>query len=251
MSQTIAVVSQKGGVGKTSLVQNLGAELAKAGRRVLLVDFDPQSNLTEGWGITPSPELGTIYHAMVRLLHVDEVIIRLRERLDLLPATLDLAGADPHFAGELDRYYKLRQCLKPLQADYDYILIDSPPSLGYFVNSALMAATDVMIPLQVHAYAYKALDQLLAIVAKAAEINEGLTVKGIVLTMYDRRNNLTISVESAARERFGALIYQTVIPINVRIAEAPLDGQPVGEAAAMSAGAAAYAALAEEMLNHG
>lgn len=251
MSQVLAIVSQKGGVGKTSLVQNLGAELAVAGQRVLLVDFDPQANLTEGWGIDPAADVATVYHAMLGMVTVQAARITLRERLDLLPASLDLAGADPHFAGELDRYYKLSQTIEPILAEYDFVLIDSPPSLGYFVNSALMAADAVLIPLQVHAYAYKALDQLLAIVGKAAQINKALAVQGIVLTMYDRRNNLTTSVEEAARERFGDLIYQTVIPVNVRIAEAPLDGQPVGEMAADSAGAAAYAALAKEILTNG
>lgn len=251
MTKIIATVSQKGGVGKTSLVQNLGAELAKGGQRVLLVDFDPQSNLTIGWGLDPVEERPTIYQALLNPVQGESAIVRIRPRLDLLPASLDLAGADPQFAGEIDRHLKLRKALAPVRDKYHYIIIDGPPSLGFFTSSAMVAATDILIPLQVHAYAYKALDQLLPIVEKVQELNTKLQIMGIVLTMYDRRNALTDSIERTARKRFEALVLKTTIPINIKIAEAPLDGVSVSEYAPNSAGAKAYQLLAQEVLSRG
>jgi chromosome partitioning protein len=251
MSKIIAIVSQKGGVGKTSLVQNLGAELAKVGQRVLLVDFDPQSNLTIGWGLDPFEERPTIYQALLSPAQVNNAIIHIRPHLDILPASLDLAGADPQFAGDIDRHLKLRKALLPIQDRYQYIIIDGPPSLGFFTSSAMVAATHILIPLQVHAYAYKALDQLLPIVEKVQELNSKLDIMGIVLTMYDRRNALTDSIERTARNRFEKLVLTTTIPINIKIAEAPLDGVSVSEYAPTSTGAKAYQSLAQEVLKRG
>jgi chromosome partitioning protein len=251
MSKIIATVSQKGGVGKTSLVQNLGAELAKRGQRVLLVDFDPQSNLTIGWGLDPLEARLTVYDALLAPARITEAVVRVRPKLDLLPTSLDLAGADPQFAAELDRHLKLRKALAPVREKYQYIIIDGPPSLGFFTSSAMVAATDILIPLQVHAYAYKALDQLLPIVEKVQELNSKLRIMGIVLTMYDRRNALTDSIERTARNRFEDLIFTTTIPVNIKIAEAPLDGVSVAEYAPASAGAKAYQLLAEEVLQRG
>jgi chromosome partitioning protein len=251
MTRVVAILSQKGGVGKTSLVQNLSAELARLGQRILMVDFDPQANLTDGWGLDPGDDRPTIYHVMAGQTEARTARVTMREGLDLLTASLDLAGADPHFAGEIDRYYKLRRAVKQIEDEYDFVFIDCPPALGFYTNSALMAATEILIPLQVQAYAYKALDQLLAIVVKARDLNPTLRLSGIVLTMYDQRNRLTGSVEDAARERFKELVFQTAIPVNVRIAEAPLAGQPVGEVEEQSRGAQAYRALAQEVLQRG
>lgn len=248
-TRIIAIISQKGGVGKTSLVQNLGAELAERGQRVLMIDFDPQANLTEGWGIDPWEQRPTIYHAMTGDVPTADARITVRPNLDLLPASLNLAGADPHFAGSIDRHIRLQKALRPVEAEYDFILIDGPPSLGFFVNSALMAANEIIIPLQVHGYAFMALDPLMEIVEAAQGMNEGLRITGVVLTMYDRRNNLSATVAEAARERFETLVYQTVIPINVKIAEAPLVGKPVAEYDSNSTGAVAYRELAKEVLD--
>lgn len=248
MTKIIATVSQKGGVGKTSLVQNLGAELARADRDVLLVDFDPQSNLTTGWGLDVLDERATVYDAMLNPKKAQSAVVNLRAHLDLLAASLDLAGADPQFAGELDRHYKLKKALAPIKDRYDYVLIDGPPSLGFFTNSAMMAASEILIPLQVHAYAYKALDQLLPIIEKVREMNSALRLMGLVLTMYDVRNALTDTIERAARQRFGDLVFQTAIPVNIKIAEAPLDGISVAEYEQGSRGAQAYRALAAEVL---
>ena len=203
MTKIIAIVSQKGGVGKTSLTQNLGAELALLGCRVLLVDFDPQSNLTTGWGIDPGEERPTSYTVMLESAQAKSAIINVRPNLDLIPANLDRSGAELQFINAIDRNYKLRKLLTPLASSYDYVLIDSPPSLGFFTINALVAATDIMIPLQCQAYAYKAVDQLFQIVEQVMEINEKLQLTAIVLTMYDVRNSLTMSVEEAARNRFG------------------------------------------------
>lgn len=251
MTKIVAVVSQKGGVGKTSLTQNLGAELALLGRRVLLVDFDPQSNLTIGWGLEPGEERPTIYTAMMHPKEAHKAVVNVRPNLDIIPANLDLSGAELQFISAIDRNYKLRKALAPLAGSYDYILIDSPPSLGFFTINSLVAATDIVIPLQCQAYAYKALDQLFQIVEQVKEINEGLRLTAIVLTMYDVRNSLTMSVEEAARSRFADLVLKATVPVNVRIAEAPLDGVSVSEYETTSTGAQAYRALAKEVMSRG
>jgi chromosome partitioning protein len=250
MTRIIAVVSQKGGVGKTSLVQNLGAELALTHRRVLIIDFDPQSNLTTGWGIDPYEDRPTVYDVLGEPGLVETAVLPIRKNLDLLPANLDLAGAELAFINAIDRNNKLRKALASTINAYDIVLIDSPPSLGFFTVNALAAATEFMIPLQVHPYAYKAIDQLLDIVDQVQEINPNLTLIGIALTMYDRRNSLTDAIADAARQRFGNLVFNTVIPINVRIPEATLDGISVGEYESLSSGAIAYRDLAAEVIAH-
>lgn len=251
MARIISVVSQKGGVGKTSLVQNLGAELARAGRQVLVVDFDPQSNLTTGWGLDPGTDRPIVYQAMLDPARAAGTIVSIRPKLDIIPSSLDLAGAELAFINAIDRNLKLRKALGTVSRRYDFILIDSPPSLGFFTINALSAGTEVLIPLQTQVYAYKALDQLLPILDEVREINPALRLMGMVLTMYDGRNALTGTVEDQARQRFGDLVFQTVVPINVRIAEAPLDGVSVGEFESTSKGAAAYRALAQEVLDRG
>jgi chromosome partitioning protein len=251
MTHTLAVASQKGGVGKTSLTQNLGAELARAGKTVLVVDFDPQSNLTSGWGLDPVIERPTIYTAMLDPQQTLSCIIHHRPGVDLIPANLDLAGAELQFLAAVDRNTKLKKALQTVQGRYDYILIDGPPSLGFFTVNALVAADDVVIPLQCQVYAYKAIDQLLGIIHQVQEINPRLRLSTLVLTMYDARNSLTTSVEEMARQRFGDLVTKTVIPINVRVAEAPLDGVSVGEYEPTSKGAEAYRQLAKEVIARG
>ncbi len=250
MTRTIAIVSQKGGVGKTSLTQNVGAELATLGKRVLLIDFDPQSNLTIGWGLDPNGDRSTIYQAMINPPGASGCVLNLRPNLNLIPANLDLAGAELAFINAIDRNNKLRKVLQHLSG-YDFILIDGPPSLGFFTVNALAAVNEVLIPLQVQAYAYKAIDQLLAIIGQVREVNPELRLLGLALTMHDRRNALTGTVEDLARRRFGELIFRTVVPVNVRIAEAPLDGTSVGEYESTSKGAQAYVQLAQEVLERG
>ena len=248
MARIIAVVSQKGGVGKTSLVQNLGAELALTGMRVLVVDFDPQSNLTTGWGVDPGEVSPTIYDCLSDPKITETAVIEIRPNLDLIPANLDLAAAEMAYVNAIDRNTRLRKALASMNDAYDVIMIDSPPSLGFFTVNALAGATDYMIPLQVHPYAYKAMEQLLEIVEQVREINGALQLMGIVLTMHDRRNSLTDAIESAARDRFKEAVFDSVIPINVRIPEATLDGISVGEYESSSSGAVAYHNLAQEVI---
>jgi len=248
--KTYAITSQKGGVGKTSLVQNLGYELAQAGQKVLLIDFDPQSNLTMGFGIDPGDLEQTIYTALVEPERTSDAIMNVRERLDLIPASLDLAGAELAFAGAiLDGYSKLSHVVKEISG-YDLILIDCPPTLGFFTINALAAATDVLIPLQTHAYAYKAIDQLLPIIEQVRErANPNLNLSGIVLTLFDVRNNLSIAVADEARGRFNGLIFENVVPVNIKVAESPLDGKAVAELDPDSRGSVAYREIAKELLN--
>ena len=251
MTRIMAIVSQKGGVGKTSLAQNLGAELAAQGQLTLLVDLDPQSNLTTGWGVDPYEPRLTTYDAMTDPEQSVQTMLELRPNLYLMPANLDLAGAELAFINAIDRNTKLRKALAPIAHHFDIILLDGPPSLGFFTVNALAAATEILIPLQVHPYAYKALDQLMGIVDQVGEINPGLRLSGIVMTMYDQRNSLTSAIEDAARQRFPDVVFDTVIPINVRIAEATLAGVSVGEYEPTSSGARAYKALATEVISNG
>ena len=251
MTRIISVVGQKGGIGKTSMVQNLSSELAAQNKRVLTVDFDPQSNLTMGWGQEPDRVPATIYDCLNNTSITTDAILKIRPNLDLLPANLDLSAAEMAFVTAMDRNFRLKKALAPVAERYHFIIIDAPPSLGFFTVNAMVAATELLIPLQVHPYAYRALDQLLAIVEQVLEINPTLQPNGIALTMHDRRNSLTAAIEDAARDRFGALVYDTVIPVNVRIPEATLEGVSVGEYEISSAGATAYKSLAKEVMNRG
>ncbi len=244
MSDIIAIVSHKGGTGKTSLVQNLAYELSD--ERVLAVDLDPQSNLTIGYGLDPGDDRPTVYHAMHDPAETPHTIVQ-NAAFDVLPANLDLALAEQQFAGHYDRNDKLKDALQGVQDDYDYILIDSPPSLGFFAFNALTAATQAIVPLQCQPYALHAVDNTLHLIALVQKGNTALYLQAVVLTMYDRRVTLTRSIENTARAKFGDLIPQTVIPINVSIAEAILDGVPVAVYAPHSAGTQAYRDLTQEL----
>ena len=202
-----------------------------------------------GWGIEPEKVAVTVYDALNDAETTEQAIIKIRPNLELIPASLDLSAAELVFIQSIDRNNRLKKALVTVADRYDFILIDGPPSLGFFTVNAMVAANQLLIPLQVHPYAYKALDQLLAIVEQVLELNPALQPNGIALTMYDRRNSLTGAIEDAARQRFGKLVYDTVIPINVRIPEATLEGVSVGEYETGSAGATAYKALALEVIS--
>lgn len=247
MSENIAIISHKGGTGKTSLVQNLSYELGTE-KKVLAVDLDPQSNLTIGCGLDPSEERLTVYHAMHEPEQTADAIISL-DHFDLLPASLDLAFSEQQFAGHYDRNDKLKDVLSQVDQNYDYILIDSPPNLGFFAFNALTAASQTLITLQCQPYAFRALDSALQLVQLVQKTNPALNIKSVILTMYDRRVTLTKSVENAARGRFGDLIAETIIPINISIAEATLDGVPVAVYAPRAAGTEAYHNLAKELFD--
>jgi len=247
MTQIVAVISHKGGTGKTSLVQNLAHELAQT-RRVLAVDLDPQSNLTIGSGFDLLEDRPTVLHAMHAPETTADTILQTAS-YSLLPASLDLALADQQFAGHYDRNDKLKDALLRVADRFDVILIDGPPNLGFFAFNALTGATQVIVPLQCQPYAFRALDGTLQLIDLVRKGNKELRLQAVILTMYDRRVTLTASVEAAARQRFGELVSQTVIPVNVSIAEATLDGVPVAVYDPRSTGALAYAALAKELFD--
>ena len=248
MPQTLAISMQKGGVGKTTTTLNLGVGLAARGQRVLLIDLDPQANLTQGFGVDPEALDYSVYEV---LLNPDQGVgfatVTTTPGVDLVPSTLALAGAELELAGKVGREGLLRRALRHDATGYDFILIDSPPSLGLFTLNALTAASAVIVPLQTHVYALRAMPQLEATIALVRELNPTLAIGGIVCTFADRRTNLSQAVEEQARAQYGDLVFATVIPINTRLAEAPIAGQPINVFAPASSGAVAYAALAEEV----
>jgi chromosome partitioning protein len=251
MTRVLALANQKGGVAKTTTCLNLGAALAQRRRRVLLVDLDPQANLTLGLGFDPYQQPHTSYEVLLNPERGAGFAVQsVGECLDIIPATLDMAAAELELAGKIGRELLMREALTPLRGGYDYILIDPPPSLGLFTLNALVAADEVLIPLQIHIYALRGLAQLQKTVRLVQKLNPQLRITGIVCTMVDRRNNLSVAVESEIREKFSDLVYKTVIPNNIRLAEAPASGTPILTYDPTSAGAKAYAALAEEV-DHG
>ena len=244
----IATAMQKGGVGKTTTALALGAELAHSGRRVLLVDLDPQSNLTQGLDFDPTELVGSsVYEAMLNPDQAHTYMLHSEIGPDLLPATLALAGAELQFAGRFGRELLLRSALAPLRRSYEYILIDSPPSLGLFTVNALTAADTVLVPLQAHVFALGAMSQLEDTISMIRQLNPTLSIGGIVITMVDRRTSVNGLIESEARERYGDLVFQATIPFSVKAVEAPAAGTPITEYAPDSQAGRAYRALAEEV----
>lgn len=249
MAQTIACANQKGGVGKTTTVINLGTYLALAGLRVLLVDVDPQGNATSGLGIDRSSLRGTLYDALVGSIPVADVILPTGiDRLSLVPSSISMAGAEVELASTDQRERRLARVLGGLADDYDYILLDCPPSLGLLTVNALTAADAVLIPLQCEFYALEGLTQLIATVNLVRDnLNPDLEIKGVVLTMADARTNLSADVSAEARRHLGSVVFDTVVPRNVRLSEAPSFGLPIALYRPDSKGAEAYAALATEL----
>ena len=244
----IATAMQKGGVGKTTTALALGAELAHAGRRVLLVDLDPQSNLTEGLGFDPTKlEGSSIYEAMLHPDLIDNSMLHSEIGVDLLPATLELAGAEIAFAGRFGRELLLRNTLAPLRRSYDFILIDSPPSLGLFTVNALTAADSIIVPMQAHVFALGAMSQLENTIGMIRQLNPQLSIGGIVITMVDKRTSVNAMIEQEARHRYGDLVFKTTIPFSVKAVEAPAVGSPITEYAPDSPAGRAYRALAQEV----
>ncbi len=248
MAHTLALAMQKGGVGKTTTALSLGVALARRGARVLLIDIDPQANLTQGLGVDPAELEYSIYEV---LLNPEQgagfATLSTDAGVDLVPSTLDLAGAELELAGKVGRELLLREALAATRNQYDYILIDPPPSLGLFTLNALAAADAVIVPLQTHAYAFKAMPKLESTIGLVRKLNSSLAIGGIVCTLADRRTNLSQVVETQIRQTYGELVFKTTIPTNTKLAEAPAAGTPIATYAPDSAGARAYAALAEEV----
>ncbi|NIM28609.1 MAG: AAA family ATPase [Gammaproteobacteria bacterium] len=250
MGKIIAVANQKGGVGKTTTSINLGASLAAAKRRVLLIDLDPQGNATMGSGVDKRSLERSSYDVLMGEATVAEVAVAVEHSgYSLLPANSDLTGAEVALLEEIGREMRLRQALRPVRDSYDYLIIDCPPALNMLTVNALVAADSVMIPMQCEYYALEGLSALLETVEKIRTLlNPSLRVEGLLRTMYDPRNNLSTQVSQQLVKHFGNKVYSTVIPRNVRLAEAPSHGLPALLYDRNSSGALAYLALAGEIL---
>ena len=250
MPRVLAVVNQKGGVGKTTTTVNLAAALAQAGRRVLLVDVDPQGNATMGSGIDKRTLARTVYHALLGLGELSGIRVRAeRGGYDLVPANRELAGAEVELVELPARETRLKAALERVAADYDYILIDCPPSLSLLTVNALAAAHRVLIPMQCEYYALEGLSDLVGTIKRVrANLNPALDIAGLLRTMYDPRNTLSQQVSRELEAHFGDKVFRTLVPRNVRLAEAPSYGVPAVLWDPSSKGAQAYMALAGEVL---
>jgi chromosome partitioning protein len=249
VAQTIACANQKGGVGKTTTVVNLAAYLALAGERVLVVDLDPQGNATSGFGIDRSTLADTLYEVIVGDTPVVETIqLTAIDGCSIAPASVALAGAEVELAGLDQRERRVARVLAPILDAYDYVLLDCPPSLGLLTVNALTAADSVLIPTQCEYYALEGLSQLIATLNLVRDnLNPALAIKGVVLTMYDARTNLSADVAAEVRNHLGDAVFDTIIPRSVRLSEAPSFGLPIALYRDSSRGAIAYAALATEL----
>ncbi|HYW31124.1 MAG TPA: AAA family ATPase [Gemmatimonas sp.] len=251
VARILAIANQKGGVGKTTTAVNLAASLAVAEQRTLLIDADPQGNATSGNGVQLVEGARTSYDVLLNESSVDEALVRgvHFRHLDLLPATPDLAGAEVELVDADDRVARMKNALAPVRDRYDYVLIDCPPSLGLITLNMLVAADALLIPLQCEYFALEGLTQLLATVGRVQDaLNPELEIDNVLLTMFDNRLNLSKQVASDAREHFGAKVLDTVIPRNIRLAEAPSFGKPIVVYDVGSVGAQAYMAVAREIM---
>lgn len=251
MGRTIAIANQKGGVGKSTTAINLSACLAEAGKRVLTVDIDPQGNTTSGLGTDKNGVEYTLYELLLGDCDPKDCIIEnVVERVDLIPSNVNLSGAEIELVGIEEREYILKNVLERIKEGYDYIIMDCPPSLSMLTINALTAADSVLVPIQCEYYALEGLSQLIHTIELVQErLNKKLEIEGVVFTMYDARTNLSLEVVENVKENLNQNIYKTIIPRNVRLAEAPSYGLPINMYDPKSTGAESYRLLAEEVIN--
>jgi len=249
--KVIAIANQKGGVGKTTTSVNLSACLADLGKKVLLVDLDPQGNSTSGFGFDKTKIKQSVYDILVNDIPADSVILKTQiDNLMILPATIQLAGAEIELVSIMSRETKLKRVLDKVKYNYEYVIIDCPPSLGLLTINALTAANSVLVPIQCEFYALEGLSQLMNTVTLVQKnLNPALSLEGVVLTMFDARTNLSIQVVDEVKNHFRHKVYQTIIPRNVRLSEAPSHGQPVIRYDPKSKGTQVYFDLASEVID--
>ena len=251
MGRVIAVANQKGGVGKTTTAINLSACLAEKGQKVLAIDMDPQGNMTSGLGIDKDEVEKNIYDLMIGQVGVEEVLQKEAiENLDIIPTSIDLSAAEIELIGVDDKEFIIRNAIAPIKDNYDYIIIDCPPSLSMLTINAMTTADSVLVPIQCEYYALEGLSQLIHTIDLVKDrLNNDLEIEGVVFTMYDARTNLSLQVVENVKENLQQNIYKTIIPRHVRLAEAPSYGQPITLYDPRSTGAEAYRLLAEEVIN--
>ena len=250
MGRIIAIANQKGGVGKTTTAINLSACLAEAGQRVLVIDIDPQGNTTSGLGVMKDEIENTVYEVMLQEIEMEDAIIKgVFDNLDIVPSNVNLAGAEIDLIDAEDREYILKNEIGKIKSGYDYIILDCPPSLSMLTVNAMTAANTVLVPIQCEYYALEGLTQLLhTINLVKKKLNPELELEGVVFTMYDSRTNLSLQVVENVKDNLNQTIYKTIIPRNIRLAEAPSHGLPINIYDSKSAGAESYRMLAQEVM---